>query len=1058
MNAKQPNRGLLSRVVAAALLFSYLLTLFPAALAEEVPETLPAETEVQCNLAEETLPPEPTELPETQPEEPDIPPEIDPEAPSEEPVPPETAPEEPIPEEVIPEETVPAETLPAETVPEEHSRDDAAVTSPTLSSIRYVRTLQPGMEAAIQGTVTYADETLLVLEDSSGGLPLEPIENVAPGDVLRVTGLCGDLFTVTDCQWIKQQPLPCREAALSGLTEQMTYTRILLREVQLTEDSLTDGSITLALMGAVPEEVHPGATVDALGIYTGDSFLLESMTILDDGSEAAVAAVTAHPAGGILAAGDPITLSCETEGAAIFYSLSTDGTNFCAPISYTHPILPPEEHAQLHLTVWAEKEGCQPGPEQTYFYLVENEAAGSCVFGLLHGHSNLSDTTLMAPEERFALASQGENMDFYALTEYSHSLEATEIRSISSDGAAISQDWAQGKAAAATATTGDFLAIFGYELAWGKTSKIGHMSTFATPGWEGDFSAFPTPEAYYRKLTAVPGSISQWNHPETGNFHNFSGYQPEFDRVIHLLELTERNGIPDITQYGKALDAGWHVAPTLSPDQADPNWNKAESVRTAVVTKDLTEEGLFEAIRSHRVYATQDSDLEILFDIDGSPMGSTLYYPGNFLNVTLWDPTDPEAATVTVLTEEGKELCSEEIFSAQSLSIPIFEEYSYYFLKITQADGDTAVTAPVWVDLQPDITLEPLKADAETLISGQEVTITATITNNTQEDFVVTRITAGANGTPLSGGEAPVTVPAAGSRKCQFSCLVEDALFQEDCVTFSVTASGSLGDRVLLLGPEKLTLKKHQEPAVSADIEEVRKEENLGKRFVISGYATSGTAVPGNTFPDTLYLQDRSGGIEIYPISVPDLQVGTPLTVVGTLTIREENYVFQPESWEILPKSMYLYDPVTISNSAAASYETRGGQLVQVEGKVVSLTRTPDGRGISQCTLQDSRGQRITVFVEDFIRSAASGENTLAEDVRIGRTVRARGLVHRQNGETVIRVRNCDEVVYVPPTPKPASRPDTTNPKTGDPITVPALVGLSSALSLCALLRRKKRK
>ena len=43
------------------------------------------------------------------------------------------------------------------------------------------------------------------------------------------------------------------------------------------------------------------------------------------------------------------------------------------------------------------------------------------------------------------------------------------------------------------------------------------------------------------------------------------------------------------------------------------------------------------------------------------------------------------------------------------------------------------------------------------------------------------------------------------------------------------------------------------------------------------------------------------------------------------------------------------------------------------------------------------------------------------------RTVRAIGLLHMDEyGTTVLRVRNCDEVAYVPP------RKDPTNPKTGD--------------------------
>ena len=124
---------------------------------------------------------------------------------------------------------------------------------------------------------------------------------------------------------------------------------------------------------------------------------------------------------------------------------------------------------------------------------------------------------------------------------------------------------------------------------------------------------------------------------------------------------------------------------------------------------------------------------------------------------------------------------------------------------------------------------------------------------------------------------------------------------------------------------------------------------------------------------------------------------------------------------------MYRYVPAVLSCKAVSEYQRLGGRLVQVTGTVLSLTTTADGRGISRLTLQDHRGDTAVVVIDREIRSGAYGTNRLASQIRVGRAVRAVGIVHREaSGEVVLRVRNCDEVVYVPPIPDP------TNYQTGD--------------------------
>jgi hypothetical protein len=79
--------------------------------------------------------------------------------------------------------------------------------------------------------------------------------------------------------------------------------------------------------------------------------------------------------------------------------------------------------------------------------------------------------------------------------------------------------------------------------------------------------------------------------------------------------------------------------------------------------------------------------------------------------------------------------------------------------------------------------------------------------------------------------------------------------------------------------------------------------------------------------------------------------------------------------------------------------------------------------------VKDSAGDTAVVVIEKTILSGTTGKNTLAGKLKTGRTVRAVGILHMdEDGEAVIRVRDCDELKYI----KDPQKPDTSNPKTGD--------------------------
>lgn len=986
--------------------------------------------------------------------------------------------------------------------------------------------------------------------------------------------------------------------------------------------------------------------------------------------------VTVSPEGGIVAAGDEITLSCEDETADIYFALSADGADYPEAEPYIDPIRFEKGFGTVYLKAYSVAEGCEPGEATQVIFTEKFELDWNLYFGQLHAHTDISDGA-GSVEEAFQYASQVEGLDFFAVTDHSDSFDNAGAGAIGKDGARISADWAAGKQAAASVTGEDFVGLFGFEMTWPEDKQLGHISTFNTPGWQTrdqeDFENVPTAlENYYKALTAVPGSVSQFNHSDDihGDFERFDHYSPKYDAAVSLLEVAGEDGVVDCAYYDLALDEGWHVAPTNNQNNHDGQWGDASDARTVVLAKDLTEESLYAAMKDRRVYATQDSDLAIFYELNGAVMGSILPKSKKAeITVFLSDPTDEAIGNVEVVADGGEAIVRQWVETpTKMLELSVPGGCSYYYLRVTQPDGDVAVTAPVWMDGYDDIGIGSFTSDTDAPARDEKIGLTVTLYNDEPVDFAVESLSLYADGELVRTVSKPGTVAgmdtldytfyyahpepgmtefrveAAGSvngedrtyedtlslsfhvpeqvkriavdashgnsgvdelnrlkaiaakvniavdildgelpensdlllitapskpfdeefvekvrtfvenggtvilcgqsdmddRNLHTSgelnklleamgatvCLNDDtassistdvfnpdsgltkSLTQEQTYTQragctvnpgngtwlvksrSVDANGQdTGKCAVLLAVEELpgggkvyvsgglflsddAMKEPDnickpvsgnqgiaeavlgiEPLVTID--EMRSGGD-GEVFRIRGWATSGTSHPGNIFPNTIYLQDDTGGVELEPFTEDGIEVGTPIEVVGQKKIRGGNVVLKIIEYEVLGKPLYNYTPETTPNKTAMDYEANGGRLMQVEGKVTKVTYTDDRKVVSRITLKDGNGDLAEILIEDDIVSGADGENDLASQVKKGRTVRAIGLLHLDSdGTPVLRVRNCDEVVYVPPVP--VSGGSRRNPRTGDLIWIAVGVMALSGIGLAVLLKKRKK-
>ncbi|MCD8190610.1 MAG: cell wall-binding protein, partial [Clostridiales bacterium] len=209
----------------------------------------------------------------------------------------------------------------------------------------------------------------------------------------------------------------------------------------------------------------------------------------------------------------------------------------------------------------------------------------------------------------------------------------------------------------------------GYEMTW--SNGLGHINTYNTDGFQSRTqSAYTTYSTalqnYYETLKTVTDSISQFNHPGTtfGDFQDFSYYDEEIDELITLIEVGNGEGaigsssyFPSYEYYTRALDKGWHVAPTNNQDNHKGLWGDANTARSVVLADNLTEGDIYDAMRNYRVYATEDNDLSIYYTLDGNIMGTILSESDVddtvTLSVKLSDPTDSSLGTVSVIVNGG---------------------------------------------------------------------------------------------------------------------------------------------------------------------------------------------------------------------------------------------------------------------------------------------------------------------------------------------------------------------------------------------------------------------
>lgn len=355
---------------------------------------------------------------------------------------------------------------------------------------------------------------------------------------------------------------------------------------------------------------------------------------------------------------------------------------------------------------------------------------GGAALDACHG-AQKPQTAPFGPIDAYKYA-QDHGLDALLTSEHNHMYDGsdgTNPAAVPAEAKALYQT-GLAEAAAYTNAHPGFLALYGME--WGVINKGGHLNIFNSDqllGWEknaqGELLAdVETPKSDYAALYALMrerGWIGQFNHPAyAGQFlvdGQPLGYTPDGDAAMVLCEVMNTSAFSTNVQEtetrrsnyeaacNRALAAGYHVAFSSNQDNHCANWGAAYSNRTAVLVASpaagmpVSRDSFLDALRARRVFATMDKHAQLLFTANGKLMGERFDNHGPLqLSASFSNSAGRQAAAVAIFhgVPGGNGSVTQVSDQAELMVTPAPGPH-FYYVRLTQDDGNIVWSAPVWV-------------------------------------------------------------------------------------------------------------------------------------------------------------------------------------------------------------------------------------------------------------------------------------------------------------------------------------------------------------------------
>jgi len=315
-------------------------------------------------------------------------------------------------------------------------------------------------------------------------------------------------------------------------------------------------------------------------------------------------------------------------------------------------------------------------------------------WGDIHAHTSYSDGG-MYPADAYRHARDQAKLEFFSVTDHDWITTMDEYADIIAQADSFDEP-------------GRFVALWGVERTNGDT---GHMCYYMTRANE-----MPNGLTDFYRAVGEKGILAHFNHPwKNGaeaswrnDFQDFR-YSPEGDRSMAMVELRDPG---EEECYIAMLNNGWHVGAAGDEDKHDATWGDGPTW-TVALARELTREGILEALWARRTYSAADRNLRLELTLDGEDMGAQLSRPaGKYeFSISISDPDEADKIERVDMFLDGRIASSLEPQKATAewtgaLEFPAGRHYC--FVRVTQTGKKITWSSPIWVSAYEYVPL-PMK-------------------------------------------------------------------------------------------------------------------------------------------------------------------------------------------------------------------------------------------------------------------------------------------------------------------------------------------------------------
>ncbi|UII24599.1 CehA/McbA family metallohydrolase [Fulvivirga maritima] len=328
--------------------------------------------------------------------------------------------------------------------------------------------------------------------------------------------------------------------------------------------------------------------------------------------------------------------------------------------------------------------------------LAQSVGGYNVYYGHLHNHTSYSDGT-GTPADAYTHGRDVAGLDFMGLSEHGIQLSNSEWNRLKN----TADDYTE---------TGRFVAFWGFE--WSSSVLYGHVSVFNTSNYANVLNTFSFSDL--KNWLDGEDGVAFFNHPgredngvefehfDTTPHEKFVGMEL-WNKGTGFEEYYYNNGYEfddeGLSYFDEALTRNWKIGASGSHDHHGTSWGETD-MAMAILAPELSRDALYSALQARRFYSTEDRSLVLSFQLAGAEMGSTLVADAHQqLRIQSFDEENEKISTVQ-LYRNGQLMYewNNNAFTVDLAKDITTSENEYYYVKITQEDGDEAISSPIFID------------------------------------------------------------------------------------------------------------------------------------------------------------------------------------------------------------------------------------------------------------------------------------------------------------------------------------------------------------------------